>query len=124
MTWVFLVNPVPHRGRTGLPTAADARAVLESLGLSVVDYPPRYWPPASVPDKRRLEPPPRVARVRMAAELAIASFAYWSRGWSMLRNRWQPAIRTEPGPWVIRRGVQCSYGTVELPLPANDFNGR
>ena len=124
MTWVFLVNPVPHRGRTRQPTAADARAVLESLGLSVVDYPPGSWPPASLPDDRLLELPARAAKVRMAAELAIASFAYWSRGWSMLRNRWQPALRIEPGPWLIRRGLQCSYETVELPLPANDLNGR
>jgi hypothetical protein len=124
MTWVFLVNPVPHRGRTRLPTAADARAVLESLGLSVVDFPPGSWPPASLPDDGLLEPTPPAAKVRMAAELAIASFAYWSRGWSMLRNRWQPALRIEPGPWLIRRGLQCSYETVELPLPANDLNGR
>ena len=123
MTWVFLVNPAPRKGRRRQPTAADARAMLESLGLSVVDCPSGCWPPAT-PLDHRLGSPTDVTRVGMVTELAVASFAYWSRVWSTVRSRWRPRLQIEQGPWLIRRGLQCRYGTVELPMPANDLSGR
>ena len=107
------------------PSAADARAVLESLGLSVVDCGPRSWQHAYVlrsRSTRHLDRSISVADHRPGS--AIEFLAYGWNIWWQLRNWLRPAGQAQDGPWLIRRGLQCSYGIIELPAPANDLGGQ
>ena len=42
----------------------------------------------------------------------------------MLRNRWQPASGLNRDPGSYGGAFNAATSTVELPLPANDLNGR